>query len=416
VEGRLLRMGETEDGLGPVIGRVEQWLAAAGAPPPAGEGAAEDPDPEAHASDLVFRKLLGDLHLEAGDHERAAEHYFRLAEDVPGQFGSLLAFGKRCQTDGKHAVAIRVFEHVVERPGDARLVPAALTEIARSWQALGNWEAALAAYERLTTEFAETDYGLAARLEQGRVLRDGKRDLEGAEGRFRELIAIGRGPWGEAEPQFEVAECAVWRGDLETAGGIYRAIRGRPFSPETRERALFEEARVLFLGGKLAAADSLFKQVAQEYPEGRHVNDALEFSILVNTNSGGDEAMAEYAGALMSLRTLRPQEAVTALEGIVTRHAGAAIVDEALLLLGRSWRESGDPVRALEVLERAVAQAQVPDLAASARLLRAEILAEDQGDRAAALAEYETLLVTYPETLAADRARDLAGDLKRVLP
>jgi tetratricopeptide (TPR) repeat protein len=414
VEGRLLRMGETEDGLGPVIGRVEQWLAA-------GSGAATGEEEEttgsgANPSDLVFRKLLGDLYLEAGDHERAGEHYFRIADEVPGQFGSLLAFGKRCQTDGKHAAAIRVFEHVVERPGDARLVPAALTEIARSWAALRNWDAALAAYGRLTTEFAETDYGLAARLESGRILRDGKRDVASAEPLFRELIALGSGPWGEAEPQLEVAECAVWRGELDTARGIYRAIRERPFSPETRERALYEEARILFHEGLLAAADSLFKKIAQDHPEGRHVNDALEFSILINTNSGSDEAMAAYAEGMMFLRTLRPDEAVTALESLSARFPGAAIHDEALLLLGRAWRESGDPERALAVLERAVAEAEVMDLAASARLLRARILAEDRGDRAAALAEYEALLVAYPETLAADRARDLAGDLKRVLP
>lgn len=413
VEGRLLRMGETEDGLGAVIGRVEQWLAAGG---PSLPDAEEEPGSAANPSALVFRKLLGDLYLEAGDHERAGEHYFRIADEVPGQFGSLLSFGKRCQTDGKHAAAIRVFEHLVERPGDARLVPAALTEIARSWAALRNWDAALAAYGRLTAEFAETDYGLAARLETGRILRDGRRDVAAAEPLFRELIALGSGPWGEAEPQLEVAECAVWRGELETARGIYRAIRERPFSPETRERALYEEARMLFHEGELAAADSLFKQITRDHPEGRHVNDALEFSILINTNSGSNEAMATYAEGMMFLRTLRPAEAVTALENLSVRFPGAPIHDEALLLLGRAWRENGDSERALAVLERAVAEAEVMDLAASARLLRARILAEDRGDRAAALAEYETLLVTYPETLAADRARDLAGDLKRVLP
>ncbi|MGQ0721067.1 MAG: tetratricopeptide repeat protein, partial [Candidatus Eiseniibacteriota bacterium] len=191
VEGRLLRMGETEDGLGAVIGRVEQWLAAGG---PSGPEAEEEPGSAANPSALVFRKLLGDLYLEAGDHERAGEHYFRIADEVPGQFGSLLSFGKRCQTDGKHTAAIRVFEHLVERPGDARLVPAALTEIARSWAALSNWDAALAAYGRLTAEFAETDYGLAARLETGRILRDGRRDVAAAEPLFRELIALGSGP------------------------------------------------------------------------------------------------------------------------------------------------------------------------------------------------------------------------------
>jgi TolA-binding protein len=213
-----------------------------------------------------------------------------------------------------------------------------------------------------------------------------------------------------------VAECAVWRGDLETARGIYRAVRERPFSSATRERALFEEARTLFHMGSLAEADSLFKQVAQQFPKGLHVNDALELSILVNTNSGDDDAVARYADAALSLRTGNPEAAVETLDALVAERPDGAIVDESLLLLGRAHREAGRPDRALAVLQRAVDEAQVMDLAADARLLRAKILAEDKRDRAAALAEYEELLVAYPETLAADRARDLSGELKRVLP
>ena len=58
----------------------------------------------------------------------------------------------------------------------------------------------------------------------------------------------------------------------------------------------------------------------------------------------------------------------------------------------------------------------MPDLAAEARFLEAEILARDLGDVAGALAQYEELLVTYPETLAADRAREEVAILKRALP
>ena len=58
----------------------------------------------------MFRKLVGDLHLEAGDHASAGEQYFRLVEEAPEQLASLLAFGERCQSDGRHVVAIAVFE------------------------------------------------------------------------------------------------------------------------------------------------------------------------------------------------------------------------------------------------------------------------------------------------------------------
>lgn len=408
VEGRLLRIGENEDGLGQVIDRVNAWMAAWGDKPGAADGTGG-------ANELVFRKLIGDLYLEAGDHEKAGQEYFKLASESPGQFASLLAFGKRCQADGRHEVAIEVFRRIVQDFPSARVVPSALTEIGRSQQELHRWDDALATYAQLIHDYPETDYALAARLETGRVLRDGKHDPAAAEKVFRDLIRLGSGPWGEAEPQMQVAECAVWRGDLDTARGIYQAVRARDFSESTRELALFEEGRTAFYAGDTGVADSLFKQVAQQFPKGLHVNDALELSILVNTNPG-PEALASYARALLDLRRLDPDAAVTELDSLVADNVDEPIEDDALLLLGRAQREAGDPDAALATLQRAVTRAQVVDLAAAARLLRADILANDKHDRAAALSEYEDLLVSYPETLSADRARELSGTLKRVLP
>jgi tetratricopeptide (TPR) repeat protein len=418
VEGRLLRIGESEGGLGPVIARVEQWIAtrvekraASEQGPPAREG-----QPGLPTDRVVYTKLLGDLYLEAGDHERARQQYFRLVDEEPGQFSALLVFGKRCQVDGKHEVAIRVFERVVGDFPNVRAVPSALLEIATSQRRLGHWDEALETYARLASEYPETDHANTALFESGRILREGKRDPDGAEKIFRQLIQAGSGPWGEADPQFEIAECAVWRSDPETARGIYRAIRERRFSDETRERALYEEARTLFYLEKFTEADSLFKEVATQFPKGLHVNDALDFSILINTNTDTGEVMGQYAEATLQLRTANPEAAAATLTALTRDHPRAFLADEALLLLGRAQREAGDPTQALATLERAVAEAQVMDLAAAARLLRAQILQDDLANPAGALAEYEELLVTYPETLAADRARDLSAALQRALP
>jgi tetratricopeptide (TPR) repeat protein len=412
VEGRLLRIGESEGGLGAVIARVERWIETRAAKRAPGER-----DPQGAPVDrVVYTKLLGDLYLESGDHEHARQQYFRLVDEEPGQFSALLVFGKRCQVDGEHEVAIRVFERVVGDFPNVRAVPSALLEIATSQSRLGRWDEALETYARLVADYPETDHAHTALFESGRILREGKRDPDAAETIFRQLIHAGSGPWGEADPQFEVAECAVWRGDPETAGGIYRAIRERRFSEETRERALYEEARTLFYLRKFGEADSLFKEVATQFPKGLHVNDALDFSILINTNTDTEEVMAQYAKATLELRTADPEAAAATLAALTGNHPRAFLVDESLLLLGRAQREAGDPTQALVTLERAVAEAQVMDLAAAARLLRAQILQEDLANPSAALAEYEELLVTYPETLAADRARDLSADLQRALP
>lgn len=415
VEGRLLRIGEAEESLEPAIRRVEGRIAERLREQDAPDAGGEQALPYG-ATEVTFQKLLGDLYLEAGDHESARLHYFALVDRAPGQYASLLVFGKRCQTDGEYEVATRVFERIVDEFPDGRAVPSALTEIARCQTELYAWDDALATYARISETYPETDFDYAAQFEAGRLLRDGKRDPAAAEVVFRDLLRLPGGPWGEADPQFEVAECALWQGDLERARGVYAVIRERGFSEPTQERSLFEEARVHYYAGETTVADSLFKEVAQRFPKGDHVNDALEFSILINTNLDDPEVVAEYAAARLSLRKKDPATAIATLGRLTTAHPGASLVDEAFLLLGRAHREEGEPGVALDVLLRAVAEADVPDLAAEARLLRARILAEDLHDVPAALAEYEELLVSFPETLSADRARDLAAQLSRMLP
>ncbi len=407
VEGKLLRIGELEEGLDGVITRVQRALAAAREP--AG-------DRRMDTNRLVLRKLLADLALEGGRHAEAAEQYFRLVDDEPSQVPALLVFGKRCQTDGAYDTAILVFERLVQETKDARAVPGALSEIAACQRRLARWDDALRTYARLQAEYPETDWALDARFQSGVILREGKGRPQEAEAVFRELVALPRGPWLEAEPQMQVAECALSSGDLDTARGIYAAVRAREFPEPVRERALFEEANALFFAAAFDSADSLYKEVAQRYPRGAHVNDALQMSILLNTNPGAADLMAEYAAAKLALRARRAPEAVQRLEALAARHAGADIADEALLLMGEARRAAGDPRSALATLQEAVEAAQVPDLAASARLLRADILAVDLSDREGALAEYEDLIVTYPETLAADRAREERAKLTRAVP
>lgn len=416
VEGRLLRIGEAEEGLGPVIARVEARMAELHDAHADSDADGDRGGAASVAEDITYRKLLADLYLEAGDHERARQHYFALVDEVPGQYGALLVFGKRCQMDGKYEVAIRVFQRMVDEFPSGRAMPSALTEIARCQRELRRWDDALATYRRIQQGYPETTYDYVARFESGQLLRTGKHDPAAAEGVFRELLRLPDGPWGEADPQFEVAECALWQGDLERARGIYAAIGQHQFSEATREHALFEEARALYYAADFAVADSLFKEVAQRFPKGDHVNDALEFSILINTNEDDVDVLRQYATARWDLRTAEPGKAIAGLEQLTTAHPGAAIEDEAFLLLGEAYRGNGEYRKALDVLLRAVARAQVPDLAAHARLLRAEILSQDLKDPALARAEYEELLVTYPETLAADRARELSATLNRMLP
>jgi tetratricopeptide (TPR) repeat protein len=408
VEGKLMRIGESEGGLQKVIERVSRAAKAHAMKPQA-------PGEDGGIDSIFYRKLLGDLHLEADNHDGAAEQYLQLAKESPSQFSSLIVFGKRCQTDGAYDAAIRVFQYIVDRQPDARAVPSALSEIAACQTQLRRWDDALLTYDRLEKGYPETTYALAARSERARILLHGKGLPDQAEAVYREILEED-GPWGEADPQFGIAECALWKEDFTRAHGILNEIRTREFSENTRERALYEDASTYLYEGNFAQADSLFKEVAKQFPKGPHVNDALLNSILVNTNPDEPETLGRYGTALHRLRTGRVKEAIPLLQALEKDKPTASIADEVLVLLGRAYRENQEPQAALAVLDRAIQAAQVPDLGAQARLLKADVLGKDLHQSQAALAEYEEILVSAPETLAADRARQEAAALRRALP
>jgi tetratricopeptide (TPR) repeat protein len=408
VEGKLMRIGESEGGLQKAIERVSRAAKAHETKP-------KTPGEDSGLDAIFYRKLLGDLYLEADNHDGAAEQYLQLAKESPSQFSSLIVFGKRCQTDGAYDAAIRVFQYIVDQQPDARAVPSALSEIAACQTQLRRWDDALATYDRLENSYPETTYALAARSERARILLRGKGLPDQAEAVYREILEED-GPWGEADPQFGIAECALWKEDFTKAHGILNEIRTREFSENTRERALFEDASTYLYEGNFAQADSLFKEVAKQFPKGPHVNDALSYSIFVNTNPDEPETLGRYGTALHRLRTGRVKEAIPLLQALEKDKPTAAIADEVLLLLGRAHRENGEPQTAIAVLDRAIQAAQVPDLGAQARLLKADVLGKDLHQSQAALAEYEEILVSAPETLAADRAREEAAALRRALP
>jgi tetratricopeptide (TPR) repeat protein len=408
VEGKLMRIGESEGGLQKVIERVSRAAKAHETKP-------KTPGEDSGIDSIFYRKLLGDLYLEADNHDGAAEQYLQLAKESPSQFSSLIVFGKRCQTDGAYDAAIRVFQYIVDQQPDARAVPSALSEIAACQTQLRRWDDALVTYDRLEKGYPETTYALAARSERAQILLRGKGLPDQAEAVYREILEED-GPWGEADPQFGIAECALWKEDFTKAHGILNEIRTREFSETTRERALYEDASTYLYEGNFAQADSLFKEVAKQFPKGPHVNDALLYSILVNTNPDEPETLGQYGTALHRLRTGRVKEAIPLLQALEKEKPTAAIADEVLVLLGRAHRENGEPQTAIAVLDRAIQAAQVPDLGAQARLMKADVLGKDLHQSQAALAEYEEILVSAPETLAADRAREEAAALRRALP
>ncbi len=146
-------------------------------------------------------------------------------------------------------------------------------------------------------------------------------------------------------------------------------------------------------------------------------NDALNLSILIKNNTvfdSTDLVMQEYANVELMLFQNQKQEALTALDEMVEKYAQHSIVDEVYFLKAKTYRELGEPGKAIEALNKINESFYFEILGDDALFLTAVIHEDDLKDAEKSMELYTELLNKYPGSIfvseARKRFRELRGD------
>lgn len=146
-------------------------------------------------------------------------------------------------------------------------------------------------------------------------------------------------------------------------------------------------------------------------------NDALNLSILIKNNTvfdSTDVVMQEYANVELMLFQNQKQEALTALDDMLAKYGRHSIADEIHYLKAQTYRELGEPAKAVEALNNIIESYNYDILADDALFLTAVILEEDLQDADKAMELYTEVLNKFPGSIfvseARKRFRELRGD------
>jgi len=356
-----------------------------------------------------------------------------LAGGGEGAPGFLVELAARRQRRGALGHAAALFGAAAEIAGGHR--PMALLQAGRAWLAAGDAGRAEGAFRALAGEAPGTPGVDEALSLLADIAENGGRYAE-ARGLYARLAAeYPASPWYEAALVGE-ARGAFHTGDLGKAGEAFEALAQRPGSGRSFDEIMFYRAECRFLALELDAAEKLYTQLLDQYPESRRVNDAITRMMFLEDAAEADpiqvqafaaaEKMA-LEGKADSAESVLRGLAMTLEDGPLRNHARIRLAE--LLFAGKRYGEAVDVLAG--VIENKMSEHKLKDEAHPGTRfeLFAKVDALPEGEPAAragymlaeayfklgrkeeSLRMCQAVLDAAPGSYWARRARDLAGKL-----
>jgi tetratricopeptide (TPR) repeat protein len=354
-------------------------------------------------------RLMGNFYLRQ---DRPAEGLaqYRKADQLDGSKGVyLLEFSAWAAREEHHGEAIDAYTGMMNTAFPAPVQAQAAVGLAKSYETLERFEEALVAYQTAITRFPKTRAGEEAMFRTADLMLTYRRDPQAALTGFRALLSAAPRSAFQEEAMFRIADCHVARGSIRDAIGQYNQILD-PASGLTGDliqaRAKFGLAEMELFRDQIDEALTQFTAVASAYTGSQYANDALKWVLLIGeARRSGDEAAKTYIQAALLRRQFKPQAAMDACKQILSDYPGSPIGDLVVLDIGLLLDELGKPHEAIAAFRDLIVQYPESRYAVEAQRHIAEVYERRLYDIPKAIAEYETILTTYPDHFQNDLIR-----------
>lgn len=227
---------------------------------------------------------------------------------------------------------------------------------------------------------------------------------------------------GKTDKNF-VDRCKLDKGDIYLLKGepwestlLYSQVEKSQKEELLGYEAKLKNAKLQYYSGNFAVAKDLL-DILKLATSREIANDAEQLSLLIIDNTGLDsteDAMRWYASIDLMLFQNKTDEAIAALNKMITKYADHTIADEVLWLRANTYLKQGKPAEALEDLKQISAKYPNDILGDDAMFTQGKIYEERLKDKQAAMEAYQKVLTQYPGSIygaeARKRYRLLRGD------
>jgi tetratricopeptide (TPR) repeat protein len=273
-------------------------------------------------------------------------------------------------------------------------------------------EAALA-YEELAKRCSKGALAMQARMRHGALLMGPLRNLAAAQEVYTSILdELPRRSRQKALRNMRdhvllaLGECALRSGNFEEADSAFCRLEREANQVEMKEQAAYEHAEILFYQGLFREAEEAYYELTDHYQTGRWVNDALARALLLGDFGMTAGPMLEVFAHIQQYKRAGDWEAALelcteALGDTTSGGLGGHLRLDQIQMSGRL----GHWVQADSSLALMLEQESKSLLTPVALLWMAEQAATMADRRDLAFHYYEEVILRYPDSLEARRAR-----------
>lgn len=369
--------------------------------------------------EYLLRKQLADLYLRIEDYGNSLTE-FKLLENIPNPLNNqnkavgqeIYFFAEKALNAGEYDYAQQAFDLILTKYRNSPYRIRALLGVALAKQKQGRSAEAIESFRALIKAASRNPWAGEAQFQIAEIYFDDFFDLDRALASYYALLKKFPNGRNSVDAYFRIGDCFTAKGDLQTAITWYKKPLARnDVKNDIKDRSVYKIAYVDFLNGQFDEALEKLNKITtnlsnKQEAEQKYVNDALELSLLIESNKkASPEALSEYSRAQKLKFQRKTAEAIKTLQSVVANYPQAEILDETLLELGELEKIRGNFQAAIDYLQTLLENQSASVYNALAQKRIGEIYEEHLGDFQNAARAYELVLINYPHSLYLEEVR-----------
>lgn len=366
-------------------------------------------------SSIRIMRLLTDHYLKAGRYDEAFSYSLR-QDSLEGRDGvALITYAHQCQERRLWPQVVRATEIILQQHPDGRFFVETSFARARALAELGRPEEAAQVYTNLARQVPDAKTQGDAVYGLGVLYSEYLHDYDKALVYYDSVINYFPRGQGYLMARKAAPLCHLRKGRLQQARELLSSLGQSRLPEDFREEISYLSGLVEFYDRKYDTAQTIFRKLTVDYPEGLYVNDALRLVLAITEAKGVGNALDDYSGALYARYRGDVDSARTLLTAIADGKP-PVLGDVALYeLIGLELKQpdSAAALQSIDRLDKEHADSYYRPLGLK---LKADILIGSGRDLKQGLELYRFLLENYSEYPFTREVRDKLRELESRAP
>lgn len=386
--------------------------------------------------DVVFLNLLAKLHTEIKEFDKAFEYYKKIENQQSNAGQQLVSFANFLVNEKEYESAKKVFEYLYNNSNNNSIKSTAKLGLAKVLEAIlwnefnqknDIWKnyyspkyfdklktnLVLEAYQSVIDLFKFSDVAVEAIFSIGRINFYVNNDLNSAEEFFSEIINKYPTSRFYSRSLLEVALIKIIQNDFQSAIDYLNRIESSTtFIEEDKLSSYFYLAKLYAVEGNFNKAGTYLRKITDDV-RNDFTNDALEFSLLLNTAKNDSINLLKYSKAEILVIQKDYKQAKKIYEEILSNRQSFILQPFCLIKIAEMEVALNQYQLALLKLDEIYNQKEKNIFSDKALFLKGKIYEYELNDYEQAISSYKNLLLEFPKSIYSDEARESINRLNK---